>query len=183
MKKKRKGERLRSFHSPLKNLQHFSYLTSHFLVVKYRSAINYPPVSWEGREMHFPLDRSVACSADFDGAAELPVSKRESRLRWRLARRLSIASPHVSSAFVFPPPDFHQFLPDKFSSFGRKPKTPSQGWNAEGYDPWDGFVRMQMNHGDRSRGSRYRRDEVARSIISITVRTPVSLTIGQRWVS
>lgn len=106
MKKKRKGERLRSFHSPLKNLQHFSYLTSHFLVVKYRSAINYPPVSWEGREMHFPLDRSVACSADFDGAAELPVSKRESRLRWRLARRLSIASPHVSSAFVFPPARF-----------------------------------------------------------------------------
>lgn len=51
--------------------------------MKYRSAINYPPVS------------SGKCISRWTGAWLAPqisvVSKRESRLRWRLARRLSIA--------------------------------------------------------------------------------------------
>lgn len=53
-------------------------------------------------EMHFPLDRSVACSADF-------VSKRESRLRWRLARRLSIAC-------ALPPCRQHLYSPRPIST-------------------------------------------------------------------
>lgn len=86
-------------------------------------------------EMHFPLDRSVACSADFGGAA---VSKREVTLT--LSQKIidSLCLAPVSSAFVFLPPDFHQFLPDKFSSFGRDRPFPSRLGNRRRQAGWKG---------------------------------------------
>lgn len=64
--------------------------------MKYRSAINYPPVSW-GK-----------CISRWTGAWLAPqisvVSKRESRLRWRLARRLSIALPPCRQHLYSPRP-------------------------------------------------------------------------------